>query len=136
MTAKIMKEIESIKVTLATAMASKLDWRLAVAALAGTLIFVYTEIKELRDDLATMQQTLNQILYNTSQNADQQTPVSAPAPSPAASSAVASEINYYTFLVDSDGKTYYLVSSNANSYTNTPITPTTNPTKENTNVPL
>ena len=52
MTAKIMKEIEAIKVTLATLMAIKLDWRLAMAVLGTVLAFFYAEMKEVRQELS------------------------------------------------------------------------------------
>ena len=84
MTAKIMKEIEAIKITLATAMAEKLGWLTAVKAQAAVIVFLlsimtggfgflYFEMKEVKDDLAVLQRAVNQLLFIAKQNADPET---------------------------------------------------------------
>ena len=67
-----MKELESIKVTLATVMAIKLDWRLAVAVLGGVLAFFYAEMKEVRQELSRIGGELVEIKTLLRQNLAQQ----------------------------------------------------------------
>ena len=80
MTAKIMKEIEAIKITLATVMAVKLDWRLAMAVLGVVLTFFYAEMKEVRQELGEIKilLELNLARQGTPNTNPVETPINTP----------------------------------------------------------
>ena len=74
MTAKIMKEIESIKVTLATAMAEKLGWKPGVAAVAFVLTLMgggYLDLKGEINQVDTMVDKTHELAVRNSEKIEQ-----------------------------------------------------------------
>ena len=140
--ADLNQRVHNPEIDNAAMKAGKLDWLAAVKAQAtiiafiltimgGVFGFIYSEMKEVKNDLAIVQRTLDQILYIAKQNADPETlnainglfnDASIDATNDATSDAgdattrgVASKFKYYAFLVDADGKTYYVAPSNINA---------------------
>ena len=162
MTAKIMKEIESIKITLATLMAMKLDWRLAVTIFGAALAFVYVEMSDQKEQIAhlrvevavvkTNQEQTREIAEENSKMLEENsrkldmiimqnelllggrnaTTDEIPVDAPSSDAGNTPA----KINVDTGGGACYITPLILTPNTNTPIPNPTNPTKENHNVSL